>query len=155
MPCIWLRHNTSQIFMAVAIVPVLPGGGVVVPSNPVIANALVDTGATTTGISANCAVRAGLTPIGRIPIHGVGGTVNQNSYLFHVGFPFAFPPGVLAPNHPPPSAGQQQLQVHILDKVIHGCEFHAPPTFEVLLGMDVISTGTLVIQGDGNFSFSF
>jgi hypothetical protein len=98
MPCIWLRHNTSQVFVSVAIIPsssfgaLNPGEQIVVPENPCIANALIDTGATTTGISQACAARANLSPIGKIPIHGVGGPVNQNSYLFHVGFPFSLAP---------------------------------------------------------------
>jgi hypothetical protein len=47
-------------------------------------------------------------------------------------------------------------QLYVLQKVIQGCAFqggNAP--FEVILGMDVISTGSLVVQGDGHFSFSF
>jgi Ni,Fe-hydrogenase III small subunit len=156
MPCIWSRHNTSQLFITVAIIPANSIGGVIsVPINPCMAVALVDTGATTTGLSHACANRAQLSPVGKIPIHGVGGTVHQNSYLFHLGFPLALPPGVLIPGVPAPSPGQQAIQLSVLEKVIQGCEFHAPPNFEVLLGMDVISTGTLVVQGDGNFSFSF
>ena len=123
--------------------------------SPHLATALVDTGATTTCVSGAYAGRVGLQPVGKMAMHGVGGPVYHNSYLFHVGFPFAMPPGVLMPGSPPPRPGEVQFQVHILAKVIHGAEFQAPPAFEVLLGMDVLSTGTLVVQGDGSFSFSF
>jgi len=49
------------------------------------------------------------------------------------------------------------MQLFILNKVIHGCEFAGGqnPPFEVLLGMDVISMGSLVVQGNNTFSFSF
>jgi len=160
MPCIWLRHNNSQLFVTLAIIPVNPGllsqgVGVMLPEAPYLTTALVDTGATITCLSGSCANNAGLFPIGKIPIHGVGGLVNQNSYLFHVAFPIAMPPGLALPGSAAPAMGQQQVQIHILDRIIQGCEFHAPSNFEVLLGMDVISTGTLVVQGDGGFSFSF
>jgi hypothetical protein len=125
-------------------------------------NALIDTGATTTCISSGLATRLNLQPIGKVPIHGVSGVAHHNNYLFYVGFPFAFAPGVLppsgAPGLPQPAQGQVQGQVFILDKVIQGCELIVAPTagFEVLLGMDVISSGSLVVQGgNGTFSWSF
>jgi hypothetical protein len=43
-----------------------------------------------------------------------------------------------------------------LDKVIQGCEFDGgSANFDVLMGMDVISTGSLVVQGSNTFTFSF
>jgi hypothetical protein len=72
-----------------------------------------------------------------------------------VAFPFALPPG--APlSLPPPSPGQVQGQVFLLEKIIQGCEFPAGiGTFDVLLGMDVLGSGSLVVQGNQTFSFSF
>ena len=74
-----------------------------------------------------------------------------------VGFPFALPLGPVAPaGLPSPGLPQLQLQVHFLQKTIQGCEFHAgSAAFEVVLGMDVLSIGSLVVQGNGTFSFSF
>ncbi len=47
-------------------------------------------------------------------------------------------------------------QVHILDEVIEGAELTAGSAkFDVLLGMDIIGIGSLKIDGDGSFSFSF
>jgi len=47
--------------------------------------------------------------------------------------------------------------MHVLDKVIQGCAFGGGASnFDVILGMDVISTGSLVVQGGHQtFSFSF
>src|SRR5437660_11783788 len=92
MPCIWGSHNNSQIFCPVAIIPgntSLPTGtqSPVLPSTAVF-NALIDTGATTTGISSDVVARLQLQPVGKIPIHGVSGVQHHNSYLIIVGFPF-------------------------------------------------------------------
>ncbi|MFI4987321.1 MAG: aspartyl protease family protein [Alphaproteobacteria bacterium] len=132
-----------------------PGAPFLGPS--IAVNALIDTGATTTGITSRLATQLHLQPIGKVPIHGVGGVQIHNSYLFMVGFPFALPPGAPpAQGLPPPAPGEMQAQVHVLQKVIQGCEFHGgAANFEVILGMDVISTGSLVVQGNRTFSFSF
>jgi hypothetical protein len=157
MPCIWGQHNGSQLFCAVAILPpnFTPQGG----SGPTsTATALIDTGATTTGITAALAAQLQLQPVGIMPMHGFGGVQHHNSHLFIVGFPFPIPPGAPVPvGHPPPGPGQTAIQLHVLNRVIQGCAFpggNAP--FQVILGMDVLSTGSLVVQGgNGTFSFSF
>jgi len=152
MPCIWGQHNGSQLFCAVVILP--PSGAV--PANQTAATALIDTGATTTGITTALAAQLQMQPVGIMQIHGVGGVQNHNSHLFLVGFPFAFPPGAPLPaGHPPPPPGQMPIQLHVLQKVIQGCAFRGGGPFQVLLGMDVISVGSLVVQGNGTFSFSF
>jgi hypothetical protein len=117
--------------------------------------ALVDTGATSTCISKNVAREVEFEPVGKVQVHGVGGLVSHNSYLFHIAFPFQMA-GQLSPNLPPPNAGQVQASLHVLEKLIQGFEFdNASAGFDVLLGMDVIATGSLVVQGNGTFSFSF
>jgi hypothetical protein len=163
MPCLWLKHDNRQLFCAVYILPVestveltatLEGSF----AGPAIgARALVDTGATTTCISSRLAGALKIEPIGKVPLQGVAKVSYHNSYLFLVGFPLALPVGVI------PTAqlrlrapGEVQSQIHILQPVIQGCEFDPGNAgFDVLLGMDVIRTGTLVVQGDGSFSFSF
>jgi len=160
MPCIWGQHNGSQLFCAVAILPVsaLAATGQLTPYVPMAVTALIDTGATTTCITSGLASRVPLTPIGKVPVHGVSGIAHHNNYLFYVAFPFTLPPGTVDPNFPPPSPGQVLGQIFVLHKAIQGCELVTAPNagFEVLLGMDVISSGSLVVQGgNGTFSFSF
>jgi hypothetical protein len=154
MPCIWGQHNGSQLLCAVVIAP--PN----LPAAPAAINvvpALIDTGASTTAITTALAALLNLQPIGIMPIHGVGGVQHHNSHLFRVGFPFPLPAGTAAPpGHPPPQQGQVPATILYLHKVIQGCAFHgANAPFQVLLGMDVISIGSLVVQGNGTFSFSF
>jgi len=159
MPCIWGQHNGSQLFCPLSILPAsaplaAPGGHY--PGPHQIVSALIDTGATTTGITSRLAAQLQMQPVGRVPIHGVGGVQHHNSHLFMVGFPFAFPPGVPLPAGVPPlPPGQAPVQIHILQRVIQGCEFDgAHANFEVILGMDVISTGSLVVQGNQTYGFS-
>jgi len=45
--------------------------------------------------------------------------------------------------------------MYVCTKVIVGGEIDNQPSFDILLGMDIISTGTLMIRNDGVFVFSF
>ena len=58
--------------------------------------------------------------------------------LFHVAF--TIPTGLTL-------AGQMQVMVFIHPTVIYGAEFTPPSNFDVLLGMDVLSNGSLKIEG--------
>src|SRR5438874_1586134 len=148
MPCLWLQHNKSQLFIDVAIIDALainvigdPAATGAIMQPPQTFNALVDTGAQKTMISASVANTLGLLPQGQIPIQGVGPNVTyHNGYLFHVGFmiPLITPVAV---------RGQMQVGIFIQQDVIWGAELPAPVGFDVLLGMDVLSTGSLVIGG--------
>jgi hypothetical protein len=42
-----------------------------------------------------------------------------------------------------------------VEKIIQGSEFKTGGNFDILLGMDVISIGSLVVLGNGSFCFSF
>jgi hypothetical protein len=164
MPCLWLKHDNRQLFCAVAILPTESAAGLPVgpdgspyEGSVITARALIDTGATTTCISSRLAAQLRIQPIGKVPVQGVSSVSYHNSYLFMVAFPFALPSSAVpADRLPSPGPGEAQGRVHMLQSVIQGCEFNpgnAP--FDVLLGMDVVRTGTLVVQGDGSFSFSF
>jgi len=45
--------------------------------------------------------------------------------------------------------------MHVCAKVITGGEIEDQDSFDVLLGMDVITTGNLTISVDGTFGFAF
>jgi hypothetical protein len=153
MPCLWLAHNNSQLFITVGIidaatVSIAPGtllGAAIQPPRTFVA--LVDTGAQKTMISANVVNALGLPPQGQIPVQGVGPNITyHNGYLFHVAF--TLPLQVVAP-------GQMQVAVFIHPSVIYGAELSVPGGFDVLLGMDILSSGSLKIEGSGHASFSF
>ena len=45
--------------------------------------------------------------------------------------------------------------IHELNKNIEGSNVHSGGQFDVLFGMDVLSTGTLIVHGNKHFCFSF
>jgi Aspartyl protease len=158
MPCVWGVHNRSQIFLDVGIIDagaaanVAPGPYAPVIQSPPIFKALVDTGAEVTMISPDVASKVGLTPIGQIPIQGVGHTMTyHNAYLFHV----AFVVPLVHMGQPLPAGGADTV-IFMQPNPIYGGEITSSGDhFDVLLGMDVISTGSLAVEGNGTFSFSF
>ena len=157
MPCVWGRHNNSQIFLEVGIVDattvaVASSAADALPPPTTLFRALLDTGAQKTMISANVVDVVGLNPIGKIPLQGIGPNITyHDGYLFHVAFTFPLPPGLATA-----SQGSVQTRTFIYGVPIHGAELRmAAVSFDVLLGMDIIGTGSLKVDGDGTFSFSF
>ena len=153
MPDIVGSHNGSQVFVPVVLLPVERFGSVPDPhrlSRPgslQVVNALVDTGAQNTSITPAVAERLGLEPIGSVRVHGVGGAKLHLTYLFKIGFVD------LRRNE----MGFESPQVHLIDREIAGAEFDCGPeaSFDVLLGMDLLSLGTLTITNLGKFRFSY
>lgn len=149
MPCIWGGHDGSQAILTVVVFDDGISDRVAVdqPLTMHVFNALIDTGAQATCITRTVAEKVGLLPIGKVPILGVSGLQFHNNYLFRIGFAFGRVPM-------PKEVGS--AHVHIFDDIIEGAELSATGSkFDVLLGMDVIGSGSLKIDGDGSFSFSF
>jgi|GEM_PF-918554 len=150
MPVLHLQHNNTQLFINVLILPLgtpadLIGGQTDLngPTKPF--RALVDTGATSSCITTKVASAVGLDPVGRVSVQGVAGVADLNNYLFHVGFI----------ENVQSDQGQTLAQVNVLNREITGAEVNSGGHFDVLLGMDVLSTGTLIVHGNKHFSFSF
>lgn len=99
-------------------------------------------------ISPDVVTRLSLNPIGKIPVRSAGGTVvHHDGYLFNVAF--------IVTN---PTIGGQigGSLLYTLGKPIWGPEIRSTGgSFDVLMGMDVISSGSLKIEGDGTFSWSW
>lgn len=112
-----------------------------------VVKALVDTGAQNTSITPHAAEALGLEPIGSVRVHGVGGSKLHLSYLFKIGLVD------LQRNE----LGYESPHIHMIDREITGAEFDCGPdaAFDVLLGMDLLSIGTLTIANTGKFRFSF
>jgi hypothetical protein len=113
--------------------------------------ALIDTGATDTMITRRVVSSLGLEPVNRLPFQSAEGRKWRTGYLFHVAFYGANP-----------STGDSEEDgvpryhtIFTWPKSINGGEIDDEPSFDVLLGMDIISTGDLSIKKDGTFRFEF
>lgn len=158
MPVLWGNHNNSDIFLNVGIIdanllpPVPPGAALgAAIATPQMFKALIDTGAQKTMISTNVINTLGLMPLGKILISGVGPTAHyHNGYLFSV----AFVTPVITPGQVIP-AGTTIPAIVNATAPVYGAEISSTGGyFDVLLGMDVIATGTLIV-GPGIFAFSY
>ncbi len=107
--------------------------------------ALIDSGASSTMISSRVVGTLGLEPVSKKAYAALGGRIYRDAYLFHVAF--------YGDDAAGSAAGVERI--HVCSQVIHGGEVDDGLSFDVLLGMDVITTGTLVIDRDGRFSFSY
>lgn len=153
MPDIVGSHNGSQVFCSVVLVPVERFEDSLDPQrlsrfpNLQVLKALIDTGAQGTSITLQAAEKLALEPTGIIRVHGFGGAKNHNCYLFKVGFV----------DLQESEFGLKSPVFHIVDTEIRGAEFDCGPDadFDVLLGMDVLSIGTLTVAHTGKFMFSF
>lgn len=109
--------------------------------------ALVNTGATSTGITKAVVKQVGLSPIGQDPVRSVSGVQTHNSYRFQIGLPSGRSinkdgTGILR-------------KFYMIYRDIEGFEFFDHGDFDVLLGMDTLSIGSLKVEGNGTFIFSF
>jgi hypothetical protein len=160
MPVLWGQHNGSQVFIQVGIidastfqgVSVVAGRQLPTMQNPTLFTALIDTGAQVTMISPVVAQTLGLRPIGQMPVQGVGHAISHhNAYLFHVAFVLPLPSGVAQV----PGSGINTI-IFVMPNPIYGAEITSTGgNFDVLLGMDVIASGSLKVEVSGHFSFAF
>ena len=146
MPCIWGEHDGNQVFVDVKILSLEDAvhhqAGTGEKSSHSF-KALVDTGASLTCLTKNVVGAVGLEPVGKIPISGVSGQTFHHAYLFHVAFTVQ-------------AEGRDIAKTHLVGSAVQGAEFIAPRgDFDVLLGMDILSVGSLAVEGNGTYSFSF
>jgi hypothetical protein len=149
MPLIKGDHNGRAAVIPVAIIDVakyrehkVSNGSVLKGAKPF--RALIDTGATLTMISPRVVSALGLQQVNKRLINGLGGLSWRPAYLFHVAF-----------YETPPVDENDISKIRICMKEINGGELSDGNTFDVLLGMDVLTTGNLHVDKDGTFSFSF
>lgn len=75
------RHDGSRIVVPVIVYPPLTG----TTFEGIAGNALIDTGSTTTGVTAGIAQKLGLQSIGKRLISTVGGEKHIDRYIFRIG----------------------------------------------------------------------
>lgn len=116
--------------------------------------ALIDTGATTTMLSTRVVSELDLPPVGIGPFRGIHGIERSLIYLFHVAF-YGEKMDSAVLEQRAIHVDKEVHNIYIYRKVIEGGEIEEQPHFDVLLGMDILGTGSLNIDKDGTFSFSF
>ena len=149
MPLIQGYHNGRAAVIAVAIIDVakyqehkISNASVLKGARPF--RALIDTGATSTMIAPRVVSVLGLQQVNRRQYGGLGGLSWRPAYLFHVAF-----------YEKPPVDVNDISKIRICLKAINGGELSDEHTFDVLLGMDVLTTGNLHVSKDGSFKFEF
>lgn len=102
--------------------------------------ALVDTGSTMTLVSSAIVRQLELMPLGKRQVIGIHGNTNKWEYRFR-----------LALTQTDDMNGS--MVPFFLAEEILGADFEKLSQFDVLIGMDVLSKGTLTIRPDGTGSF--
>ena len=150
MPTIAANYNPNiGAIVQVAILPIenvqSPDGTPLAPPTDIMFfNALVDTGASCTCVSAKAASQANLKPIGKAPMAGATGSVAKNKYGFAVGFMI---------NARQDASGA--IGGDLMARTVNGMEFdNHGGSFDVLLGRDIICQGVLTMTPDGHFTLS-
>jgi hypothetical protein len=104
--------------------------------------ALLDTGATRTAISRNVINRVQLRSRGMMPVGNVRRTEDHHTYMFYVAI---WPEASDGSISPPFGIGEAIL----------GIDGGDSRYYDVLLGMDIISRGSLRLEANGQFELSF
>lgn len=115
------------------------------PQNIPFFNALIDTGASCTCVSANAAQQAKLVPTGKAPMAGATGSTAKNKYAFGAGFMI---------NAKQDASGAVGGDLFLMQ--VNGMEFdNHGGTFDVLLGRDIICKGVFTMTPTGHYTLSF
>ena len=104
--------------------------------------ALLDTGATISGIRQSVADALNLRPIGKRPLASAHGQWNADRYVFSIGF---------APDHAP----DEPAGFPYLFEAVSGFGLNNSFGFEALIGMDILSECAFAMARDGRCRLSF
>lgn len=112
------------------------------PSESVHTNGLLDTGATSTGISREVIERLELSPKGRRRLGTANGEIMASEYFIRVGF--------VCGDYRDSSFDPRSVPPFVLDREISAFELQPSVSYPVLIGMDVIGASDLTIRRDGS-----
>ena len=136
------RHDLRQLFLPVSILPSASAGNA---SHSFTAKALIDTGATKTGLRADIIARLALPKRDRAPIQTANGTLITDLHLVRMGL---WTSGL---NDDTFAAAASRLPF-ILDREFLIQALRPDFPHEMLLGMDVIGLCEFTVRGDGTAS---
>lgn len=128
-------HDGRRIVLPILILPPEP----TINLTSIPARALLDTGATTSGIAERIATGLALRPIGKRPLGSARGEMQVERYIFRIGFE---------------AADETPAFPFVFDEVI-GFELANSPTFDALIGMDILSQCDFQMSRDRSWRLSF
>jgi hypothetical protein len=132
------RHDGSRLVVPVMVYPPLTGTTL----EGIAGRALIDTGSTTTGVTAKIAQALGLRSIGKRLISTVGGEQHIDRFIFRIGLDGG------AADHDAPTFP------YIFEEVV-GFELLDSFSFDVLLGMDILRQCELLIAPGNRCRLTF
>lgn len=139
MPEIRWRHDRSRLIVEAAVLAPI---GEPNETTVVGVRALLDTGATLSGITPAVAKALNLPSLGKKPVQTAGGLIQTDRYAFRLGF----------------YDGTDQSTArypHVLEKEVYGIGLAPSGSFEVIIGMDVIGRNHLELHSNGHSLFRF
>jgi hypothetical protein len=144
------RHNGRAALIPAAIIDAARyrrhrDAAAPVLSGVVAYRALIDTGATSTMISMRVMEEMALEPVTKIPFHSLDGITYRQACLFNVALYDGMRLDDIGRDRPSAS------RIHICTKLVTGGVLDTGASFDVLIGMDIISTWTLTFSKDGAF----
>lgn len=142
MPAISWAHDSRALVLPIVVM------GDAYSDNPfqsIHTTGLLDTGATSSGISHALVEQLGVLPRGRRRLGTANGEIVSNEYLIRVGF--------VCGDYRDPAFDTRTALPFVLDREIRAFELQPSVSYPVLIGMDVIGSGDLTIRRDGSAKF--
>jgi len=145
MPDIRWRHDGAKLIVRAVVLPLV---GAPNEGQAFEVRGLIDTGATSSGITPLVSEKLALPSLGKKPVQTAGGLVQADRFGFRLGF---FPDEENLPwvDEPTPSFP------HILAQSIYGIGLTTNGNFELIIGMDVLGRNHLEMLPDRSCRFSF
>lgn len=143
MPELRWRHDGVRLIVPAVILPPLGSDN---QSTATFVRALLDTGATTSGVVEKVATELALPGLGKRPVQTAAGLVQVERYAFRLGlFTGRFEQIEQAP----------QAFPHVLPLKLFGIAVTSNGLFDAIIGMDVLGVSDLRIGADGDSVLSF
>lgn len=133
-----LNRSNRRILVPITLLP--PDTGVIVQG--IAGHALLDTGATTSGIKTSVAGRLGLSATGKRPLLSAHGEAHAHRYIFRI----ALAPDA-APDEPP--------RFPYVFPETDGFELKDSFSYDAILGMDILSRCDLTLNRNGTGRLAF
>jgi len=138
MPEIEWHHDRRRLIMRAAVMPPVGAPNAL---TSVEVDALLDTGATSSGLTPRISRQLDLPSLGKKPVQTASGLMQSDRYMFRVGF--------FSQNHDGPQFPT------VLNMTILGIGLADTDSFDMIIGMDVIGRNRLEIRPDGTCLFAY